>query len=145
MTPRVGRVLIIDDEVRVYEALKRVLSNEFEVVATQHPAEALEWLVGGDWYDVVLCDVMMPTMNGIELRNRLHAARADQAARIVFVTGGLVWDRVRQLVESVPNLVLEKPIDLTALRELIRRRVRSDEPPRRSASGGAKVAGHGGG
>jgi len=61
----------------------------------------------------------------VELRNRLERLAPDQAARIVFVTGGIVNPEVRALLERVPNAWLEKPIDIEGLRELIRRRVRS--------------------
>ena len=127
-TPRVARVLVVDDEVQIADALRLVLSDEFDVTATTLPSEALEWLTSGNWYDVILCDVVMPAMTGIELRNRLHATRPDLAARIVFVTGGILWAYVRRLLDSVPNTVLEKPLDLQALREFIRRRVRTDPP-----------------
>jgi CheY-like chemotaxis protein len=126
-------VLIVDDERFVAEALRLVLSDEFEVVATTDATDALEWLVSGDWYDVILCDVMMPIMNGVEFRNRVHAARPDLAARIVFVTGGILWERVRNLLDSVPNAVVDKPFDTGALRELIRRRTASEPPPRRAS------------
>jgi CheY-like chemotaxis protein len=114
-------------------SLPRILSDEFEVVATTHATDALERILAGDWFDVILCDVMMPIMNGVEFRNRVHAARPELAGRIVLATGGIYWDRVNELIDSVPNLVLEKPFDLGALRELIRRRA-AGAPPLRRAS-----------
>lgn len=128
ISQRVGRILVIDDEAYIADSLRLVLSDEFEVTTTSRPNDALEWLLRGDWYDVVLCDVVMPTMNGVELRNCVHAVRPNLAARFVFVTGGVVWGRVRELLDTVPNLVLEKPFDFIALRELMRRRVRPDVP-----------------
>jgi DNA-binding NtrC family response regulator len=130
-TSRVGRVLVIDDDVQLANATRRLLCDEFEVIATTRPAEALLWLTRGDWYDVILCDVVMPTMNGVELRNRVHAVRPDLAARIVFVTGGVVWAYLHRLLDDLPNPVLDKPVDFGALREFIRRRVHIDPPPRR--------------
>jgi DNA-binding NtrC family response regulator len=124
--PRVARVLVIDDEIRIASALRRLLSDEFETAATTRPDEALEWLTSDAWYDVILCDVMMPTMNGVELRNRVHAVRPDLAARIIFVTGGIVLAHLHELLDTMPNMVLEKPLDFGALKELIRRRVRGE-------------------
>jgi DNA-binding NtrC family response regulator len=138
-TPRVGRLLIVDDESRLADAVRRLLSDEFEVTVTSLPIEALKWLLCGDWYDVILCDVMMPVMNGVQLHDRVHAVHPELAARFVFVTGGVSVDSVRQLLDSVPNLVLERPIDFGALREFIRRRVISKPPPRRSASQAPKA------
>jgi CheY-like chemotaxis protein len=122
---RVATVLVIDDELMVAKSLERVLSGEFEVTRTTEPERALEWLSAGKSYDVILCDVMMPGINGVELRNRVEQVSVDQAARIVFITGGLLLPHVRTLLDSVPNTCLEKPLDLDGLRELIRRRVRA--------------------
>jgi two-component system NtrC family sensor kinase len=129
----VARILVVDDERLLGESLRRALSNEFDVRTTTDASEALRWLTSGDWYDVVLCDVMMPTMTGVELRDRVHAARPDLAARIVFMTGGILWSHVRELLDAVPNTVIAKPFDLGALRELIRRRTASDPPPKRAS------------
>jgi CheY-like chemotaxis protein len=123
--PRRARVLVVDDEPLVAESLRLVLSDEFLVSATTYPEQALAQIESGESFDVLLCDVMMPLMNGVELRNRIDAISPDQAARIVFVTGGIVRPDVRALLEGVPNAWLEKPIDLEGLRELIRRRVRT--------------------
>jgi CheY-like chemotaxis protein len=109
----------------VAKSLERVLTGEFDVSRTTEAERALELLSGGEVYDVILCDVMMPGMDGVELRNRVAQLSADQAARIVFITGGLLLPRVRQLLDTVPNTCLEKPLDIEGLRELIRRRVRT--------------------
>ena len=125
---RQARILVVDDEPMVAQALSLVLSREFAVTTTTQPAQALEWIVSGESFDVILCDVMMPEMNGVELRARIDAVDPDQAARIVFVTGGVLLPHVRALLESVPNAWIEKPIDIDGLRELVRRRVRAVRP-----------------
>jgi CheY-like chemotaxis protein len=125
---RQARILVVDDERMVAQALSLVLSREFAVTTTTQPAQALEWIVSGESFDVILCDVMMPEMNGVELRARIDATDPDQAARIVFVTGGVLLPHVRALLESVPNAWIEKPIDIDGLRELVRRRVRAVRP-----------------
>jgi DNA-binding NtrC family response regulator len=128
--PRYTRVLVIDDEELLAQMLHRVLSEEFDVTTTSEPAQALDWLASGDWFDVILCDVMMPSMNGVELRNRVDMVRPDLAARIVFMTAGSPW--AYRLLETVPNTVIEKPVELEVLRELIRRR--SSVPRLRAAT-----------
>jgi CheY-like chemotaxis protein len=132
--PRRPRVLVVDDEPLVAESLRLVLSTDFTVTVTTDTKQALEWISGGESFDVILCDVMMPQMNGIQLRDRIHAIAADQAARIVFVTGGILLPHVRGLLESVPNSWIEKPIDLEGLRDLVRRRARADAPTWREPS-----------
>jgi len=121
----VPRVLVIDDELLVVQSLRLVLSSEFQVQGTTHPEQALEWIRAGQTYDVILCDIMMPGLSGVAFRDQVDTVSTDQAARIVFITGGLVVPEVRAMLDHVTNTVLEKPIDLDGLRELIRRRVRN--------------------
>jgi CheY-like chemotaxis protein len=117
-----ARVLVVDDEPLILEAIRTVLSKDFAVAVTTLPEQALAWMTSGSRFDVILCDVMMPNMTGIELRDRLHAIAPELAARIVFVTGGALLPHVRALLERVPNAWLEKPIDVEGLREFVRRR-----------------------
>jgi CheY-like chemotaxis protein len=121
---RTARVLLVDDEALVVDSLRRLLSGEFEISSTTSSQEALDWITRGESYDVILCDVMMPDLSGVELRKRIEEVAPEQAARMVFVTGGLILPHVRAMLDDVPNTVLEKPIDVEGLRELIRRRVR---------------------
>jgi DNA-binding NtrC family response regulator len=116
-------VLLVDDELGIVRSLQMLLSDEFHVVATSSPGQAWAWLTRGQWYDVILCDVVMPAMNGVELHERVHAVHPELAARFVFVTGGVRDALTQRRLEALPNLVLEKPMDFGALRELIRRRV----------------------
>jgi CheY-like chemotaxis protein len=111
-----------------------VLSTECSVDVALDPTRALERICAGDHFDVILCDVMMPHMNGVELRDRIEAISSDQAARIVFVTGGILLPHVRSLLERAPNAWIEKPIEIEGLRELVRRRTRASAPPWRTPS-----------
>jgi CheY-like chemotaxis protein len=123
-SPRVPRVLVVDDEPLIAESMRLVLSDDFDVTSTTDPADALARLTSpsGEGFDVILCDVMMPKMNGVELRNRVHAVNPELAARIVLMTGGIQVANVQMMVESVPNVVLTKPFDFDSLRDFIRRR-----------------------
>jgi CheY-like chemotaxis protein len=98
---RVARVLLVHHEPRFVEMLRLVLSDGFEVTSTTDAREALVWLMGDRAFDVVLCGVAMPFLSGVALRERVHAVSPALAARIV---------------------LLEKPVDVDALRELVRRR-----------------------
>jgi CheY-like chemotaxis protein len=132
---RIARVLIVDDELLVAESLRRVLSDEFEVSSTTDPASALARLTSGEeWYDVILCDVMMPGIDGVEMHARVARVAPEIAARFIFVTGGILLPHVQARLEGVDNLVLAKPFDFGGLRELIRRRT-SVRPPSNSSAG----------
>lgn len=120
---RPGRVLVIDDEALLGDALRRALGRDHHIVAVGEAGEALTRLQSGERYDVVLCDVMMPGMDGIEFHRRLSLVLPDEAARIVFISGCAVTARVEAFFNRAPNLLLEKPVDLEGLRALIERRV----------------------
>lgn len=110
----------------------RVLSKDCEVKTESRAEAALVRLLGGERYDIVLCDLMMTSMDGIEFHRRLVATLPEQAHRVVFITGGALTARVDAFFRRVPNLLLEKPLDLEGVRALVDRRIRD---------GAAKVAG----
>jgi len=129
---RHGRVLVIDDEPALGRALQQVLSGESEVIVTTDASAALVRLLAGEWYDVVLCDVMMPDMDGIEFHRRLSASLPEEADRIVFITGGVFTAHAAAFFDHASNLVLQKPLDLEGIRALIARRVLGDATTGRS-------------
>jgi PAS domain S-box-containing protein len=125
---RRARVLVIDDDVSIGLSLRVALADEHDVIVTASGREALELLRQDEAFDVVLCDVMMPDMTGIEVYDALKSEGRSVAERIVFVTGGAFAPRAREFLEGVPNPRLEKPFELDTLRELLRSRVEASGP-----------------
>ncbi|MFL5397024.1 MAG: response regulator, partial [Myxococcales bacterium] len=70
------------------------------------------WIAAGTRFDLILCDMMMPLMTGMEFHMRLVTLAPEQADRIVFMTGGAFTPRAREFLARLPNLRLEKPFDL---------------------------------
>jgi CheY-like chemotaxis protein len=120
---RPGRLLIVDDEPFLGEALYRALRHEHEVIVLTEASSALDRLLKGERFDVILCDLMMPAMDGIEFHRCVAEVLPSEANRIVFITGGALTARVESFFRRVPNTLLEKPIDIDGLRALIDRRV----------------------
>ncbi len=118
-----ARILVVDDEPMITTVLSRVLGAQHDVRVTTSALEALE-LVRTASYDVILCDVMMPQMTGMEFYERLLADNPDQAARIVFMTGDAFTEAARAFLDEVPNDRLEKPFDKATLYALIRNRIK---------------------
>jgi PAS domain S-box-containing protein len=114
-----GRVLVIDDEPLVVQAITRVLSTSHDVTAVQSGRAAVEVLVGGATFDVVLCDLMMPGMGGAEVYEWIASERADLLPRFVFLTGGATDPKSADLLASMPNATVEKPFSPTSLRALV--------------------------
>ena len=65
----------------------------------------------GDRYDVILCDLMMPVMTGMDLYAEVVRVAPKLVGRLVFMTGGAFTPRARAFLESVSNPCLEKPLD----------------------------------
>ena len=120
-----GRVLVIDDEPAVCKAASRILGSIHEVVTANRAQDALERIRKGERFDVILCDLMMPEMTGMELHAELVDAVPEQAEKVVFLTGGAFTARARTFLDGVTNLRFEKPFDATSLRTIVQERLRA--------------------
>ena len=116
------RVLVVDDDELVLTSLERILSGEHEVTSTRTAADALRRCEAGERFDVILCDLMMPEMTGIDLRRELLRVAPDQAARMMFITGGAFTESAQQFLAETRVVHVEKPFDPLALRALVRNR-----------------------
>jgi PAS domain S-box-containing protein len=117
-----GRVLVVDDDPAICRTVKRVLGSEHDVTAMTHAEEALTELAK-EAYDLVLCDLMMPVMTGLEFFARLELLAPERANRVVFLSGGALSVEARALAERMPGRFVEKPFDVHALRALVSHRV----------------------
>jgi CheY-like chemotaxis protein len=114
------RVLVVDDEALLLKAYRRMLSDAHDLTTALGGLEALRTLGQDAAFDVILCDLMMPEMTGMDLHAELTKLAPDQVERVVFVTGGAFTPRAREFLERVPNARVEKPIDFQNLRLLLR-------------------------
>jgi CheY-like chemotaxis protein len=126
-TPEVrGRILIIDDEPKVAEALRDLFGTIHETKIVISGSEALALLTqepDDQHFDVILCDLHMPDISGMELHQKLAESRPATAARMIFMTGGTFSERSREFVSRVSNPCIDKPIDFSRLRELLAKRI----------------------
>jgi PAS domain S-box-containing protein len=120
---RRGRVLLVDDEPNVALSLARMMADEHDVAISGSGQEALAAIDANPTYDLVLCDIMMPNMNGMELFETVRAKHPELAQRFVFMTGGVTNERTQAFLEEVTNERLEKPFPLGKLLSLVRRAV----------------------
>ncbi|WP_306818081.1 two-component regulator propeller domain-containing protein [Archangium lipolyticum] len=117
-----GRVMIVDDDVMVSSAVRRTLAREHDVEVVTSSRQALELLKGpkGQQLDVILCDLMMPDLTGMDLHAELTAAAPEVARRMVFLTGGAFTPAARAFMDQVQNARVDKPFDPQKLREQVR-------------------------
>jgi CheY-like chemotaxis protein len=112
------RLLIVDDEAMVARAAQRVFEGQFKVDIALDGKAALEKLRQLE-YDVVLCDVMMPGLSGLDVYRQVRLENEGLAARFVFATGGLFNQELSDSVTRLSNMIVEKPFDAKALRRVI--------------------------
>ena len=122
-----ARVAVIDDEALIGRALSRLLGDEHEVVVFQCAREAIEALERGEACDVILCDLMMPEITGIDLDAWLREHYPALAERTLFMTGGAFTRAASEFVAQHADRCLDKPIDPVVVRKAIQQLLR-DRP-----------------
>jgi CheY-like chemotaxis protein len=114
-----ARVLVVDDEPLIGRVMRRALGADFDVVALECAREALNRIVSGEHFDVILCDLMMPDMTGMELHAELTSFDRSLAQRMIFVTGGAFTESAQDFLDREGILRAEKPVDVPSIRALI--------------------------
>jgi PAS domain S-box-containing protein len=118
-----ARVLLIDDEAAVGRSLIELLAPENTVVAVTRAHDAIQLLARGEHFDVIVCDLMMPEITGIELYEQLDD---KHRARVIFMTGGAFTPQARQFLSRVERPHVDKPFSEAELRDAIDRVVHAN-------------------
>ena len=107
-------MLVIDDELAIGRLLATVLAHHrIEVVASGEAG--LARLRETDAFDVILCDLMMPRVSGIDVYTAIAAERPGLERRFVFISGGAFTPSSQAFLERVPNQRVDKPFTIDAL------------------------------
>jgi len=117
---RPARILIVDDDERLARALGRVF-RDYDVVVHVSPLDALQKLAGGERFDVIVSDVMMPAMRGFDLHAEIRRFAPAQADRMVFLTGGCASEADAEALSATGQPVLSKPFDPKELRAFVKK------------------------
>ncbi len=65
---------------------------------------------------MILCDVMMPNVTGIDFYRELERTLPHEVEKIVFLTGGVFASQTREFLDQIPNVRIEKPFTPDELR-----------------------------
>lgn len=128
------RVLIIDDEPTLLAAATRVLAATHDVSTSSGGKAALDLLAAND-FDLVLCDMMLADMEGVQIYEAAVRARPDLEPRFLFMTGGALTPRSIEFKSTLGERCLSKPFDAPTLIEAVARHSASlaaAEPGQRS-------------
>ena len=117
MTPPL--VLVVDDEKDIRELVSLFLQKDgYRVTTVESGSRAIE-AVQREMPDVVLLDLIMPGMNGVEVLKALHAIKPELP--VVIVTGYPDSDMMAEALRYPPVTLLPKPVDNAIVRETVRR------------------------
>src|ERR1041385_7296644 len=113
------RVLVVDDEASVRVALQRYLSSRgHEVETTASGREALARM-REDAFDAVIIDMRMPDVEDHRVFGELKARDPSYADRVIFTTGQLVDDTVRNFLSSTGRPCVPKPFEFSAFDQVL--------------------------
>lgn len=112
------RILVVEDEKRLNRIISEALEDEgYSVDSCFNGQDALDYAAGAD-YDVIILDIMMPKMDGLEVVRRLRSG--GNSTPVLFLTArDSVADRVTGL-ESGGDYYLVKPFDFQELMAVVR-------------------------
>ena len=105
------RLLMVDDDRALLDAVKRLLGADFDVATLSDPIEAATRLLEGERYDAILLDVRMPPLDGGELYEMIRRISPEQALRVVFISG----ERLAARIGGRGHAYLPKPFSRSAL------------------------------
>lgn len=120
------RILFVDDEPGLRTALGNLLRRRHDVEIVDSGEQALARLAAGETFDVVLCDLMMPGLDGAAVHAAIQRDHAHRVGAFVLSTGGAFEEHAHALVESGEVHVLYKPYALRELLALVERVVPSE-------------------
>lgn len=112
------RILIVDDDRPVAAAIALELEAH-DVVVASSGREALGILRRDKNFDMILCDLMMPEVSGIDVYESLRLVDPTLLGRVVLMTGGAFTVRAGQFLSRVDVPVVEKPFDAGQLHALV--------------------------
>jgi CheY-like chemotaxis protein len=101
--------------------LKTGLRDEADVVAAREGREAIRILHEDQEFDLILCDLMMPGLTGMDVFDQISRELPALCRRFVFMTGGAVTERARKFLDGMPEQRLDKPFRLEQVEALLRR------------------------
>ncbi len=122
------RILIIEDEAEVADLVARILTGDGGAADLAFDGRTALAKLEHQSYDLVICDLTIPGLSGLQLYERLKLKRPDQAARIIFLTGNRWNGNIQRFLRESGAAWLEKPFNLPALRELAGRLMENGLP-----------------
>jgi len=117
------KILVIDDEKNIRFIVERTLSPEFDIISLSNGKEGLAYLEAGNFPDLIICDLMMPEMNGFEFLEKIKTSGFFDDIPIMILSGRN-WskDKIRCFELGAEDYMV-KPFDPREVIARVRRRL----------------------
>lgn len=102
-------IAIVDDENHILDMLETFLERKFSVKTFLNPEELLQTVKNGTHFDIVLSDIMMPQMNGLELLKLLKSY--DKEANVIMMTAFDTMDKALEAHKLGAKYYVKKPFE----------------------------------
>ena len=112
------RILIVDDNAVTSAAMRRALQSQYAIDVAPGGAEALA-LLRSITYDLILCDLVMPGVSGLQLIELLAEERSPALARLVLTTGTTCTAAEARRLAACGVQILYKPVGNRELTMLV--------------------------
>jgi DNA-binding NtrC family response regulator len=114
-----GTVLLLEDDPQFKEIMNEFLRAQgFQVVSVQNGVEGVHEVLAND-FEVILCDMMMPTLPGDMFFRAVERMRPHLCNRFIFMTGHRGSGKVNDFIRTVNGTILAKPFHVDDLLEMI--------------------------
>ena len=108
-------LLVIDDELEMLWFIGEIFSNDFNVVTLQEP-ERVEQVLNEVYPNVIICDIMMPGVGGIELTKRIKSVKETSHIPIIMVSGRHEMEQQMAALSAGAEMYITKPFNAEYLR-----------------------------
>ena len=133
-----AKILLVDDEASIRMALKEILEYEGHTVIESPDALAAIKAVGQETFDLIISDIKMPKMDGLEFLSKVKELGID--APIVMITGHGTIDTAVESIKKGAFDFIQKPLDLNRILVTVRNATQSAKMVRETKSLKKKVA-----
>ena len=125
------RVMIVDDQPHFLTSLRMALQDDFDLATEGSAKAALARVRGGERFDSIVCDLMMPDVTGMDFYDALARDNSELLDRMVFMTGGAYTERAQKFLTAVSNERIQKPFPPEKLEALLLRLCEDGRPRER--------------
>ena len=127
MTPLPKKIIIVEDQPDVADLLEEMLGIDGYHVTKIHSSTGALSVIQAEQPDVVLLDIMMPDISGLEVLRFMRREPDLQRTPVVIVSARTLPEDIRTGLDAGATAYLTKPVDVNKLRETVARVIRAAE------------------